>query len=201
MSVVGCEALACQDGPDGKPIVQCGSGGGEEVGGSSDVAGSGGEGKLESGLGEAEPSRATEAVAAPPDLEDLLDPAAYALDRAVPRRRLLARTFGGRAPHRGDHHPRRPALGPHRRSEGLATIAAASADLAWRPGQGQRAATPVVPVAGRDRNPLHEGGVRECPVFCVSARRSMLRRKDGVGHGEDNRRRDFGRAAEGLRAA
>ena len=47
---------------------------------------------------------------------------------------------------------------------------------------------------------LHRGA-RECPVFCVSARRSMLRRKDGVGHGEDNRRRDFGRAAEGLRAA
>ena len=42
---------------------------------------------------------------------------------------------------------------------------------------------------------------RECPIFCVRGFRSMLREKGSMDHGKDNRRRDFGRAPEGLRAA
>ena len=41
----------------------------------------------------------------------------------------------------------------------------------------------------------------ECQAFCVRVCRSMLRGKDSVDHGEEDRRRDIGRAAEGLRAA
>ncbi len=41
----------------------------------------------------------------------------------------------------------------------------------------------------------------ECPIFCVTGRRSMLRRKDSVDHGKEDQRRRFGRTAEGLRAA
>ncbi len=41
----------------------------------------------------------------------------------------------------------------------------------------------------------------ECPAFCVRDCRSMLRGKDSVDHGEEDRRLDTGRAAEGLRAA
>ena len=43
--------------------------------------------------------------------------------------------------------------------------------------------------------------IRECPIFCVRGFRSMLREKGSMDHGKDNRRRDFGRAPEGLRAA
>jgi transposase len=43
--------------------------------------------------------------------------------------------------------------------------------------------------------------VRECPVFCVRGCRSMLRKKDSVDHGEEDRRERSGRTAEGLRAA
>ena len=42
---------------------------------------------------------------------------------------------------------------------------------------------------------------RECPIFCVSGRRSMLRRKDSVDHGKEDQRRRARRAAERLRAA
>ena len=41
----------------------------------------------------------------------------------------------------------------------------------------------------------------ECPVFCVTDRRSMLRRKDSVDHGKEDQRRDSRRDSEGLRAA
>ena len=51
----------------------------------------------------------------------------------------------------------------------------------------------------RDNKRLKEE--RECPIFCVRGFRSMLREKGSMDHGKDNRRRDFGRAPEGLRAA
>jgi hypothetical protein len=42
---------------------------------------------------------------------------------------------------------------------------------------------------------------RECPIFCVGGRRSMLGRRDSVGHGKEDQRRRSGRAAEGMRGA
>ena len=42
---------------------------------------------------------------------------------------------------------------------------------------------------------------RECPIFCVRGCRSILRGKDSVDHGEEDRRRGSGRAAARLRAS
>ena len=47
----------------------------------------------------------------------------------------------------------------------------------------------------------HQHAARECPIFCVRVSRSMLRDKDGVDHGEEDRRCGSGRSAEGRRAA
>jgi hypothetical protein len=80
----------------------------EDVGGSAEVVGDGGEGELEGGFREAAPSRAPEAVAAFPPSEDLLDPAADALDRTVSGGELLRRVLVRPAPHGSNGHPRVP---------------------------------------------------------------------------------------------
>ena len=58
----------------------------------------------------------------------------------------------------------------------------------------------------REMNRLHLALLRvvkngECPIFCVRGCRSILRGKDSVDHGEEDRRRGSGRAAARLRAS
>ncbi len=132
----------------------------QDVSGSFEVVGDGGQAGLQRGFGEASPSHASKTVRAFPGAEDLLDPAADLVDRAVPCGKASISLGLAPGPDVGNDDPWVSAACANRVSEHLAPISAVGLKVTRIVGKRRLAIAAVMGIARRDRDFLDQRGVR-----------------------------------------
>ena len=129
---------------------------GEDVEGALEVVGDGGEVDLDGGFGETSPSHAAQAVRTLPCSEDLLNPAANAMDRLVPFMELSQRFLFVATPCASSDNPWYAPLCKDSVTEMIAAIGAVSKDLAGIVGQCIGTGFAIIDIGRGDRHVLDQ---------------------------------------------